>query len=217
MASHVGRFRAHLGKGVTDSFTARSRLFELDSTMNSKRSEIDDFGEFVKRQQAGSAEAERTDWAAERDEWLGRLKELYDQTESFLTDYIKSAEIKINYRDIELNEENIGSYTTRQMVLKIGRQEITMTPIGTLFLYTKGRVDVVGPAGRTHLLLVDREASGPPRKVTISIGKPESPAAQGAPKRIKWAWKIATRPPSIQYIELTQQSFFQALMEVANG
>src|SRR5580698_1625711 len=135
--------------------------------MNSKHYGSTDFEAFVKREQTAAAEAERVDWAKERDDWLGHLKELYDQTESFLAEYIKAGEIKVHYRDIELNEENIGSYRAQQMILKIGRQEITMTPVGALFFYTKGRVDVVGPAGRARLVLVDRAASGPPRKVTV--------------------------------------------------
>ena len=184
--------------------------------MNSKRDGDTDFGAFVKRQQASAAEAD--DWIKQRDEWLGHLKELYDQIESFLAEYIKTGEIKLNYRDIELNEENIGSYTARQMILKIGRQEITMTPIGTLLIGAKGRVDVEGPAGRTRVVLVNSEASGPTIKVTVNIGgKPEPSAAEAAPKEINWAWKIATSPPTIQYIELTQESLFRALMEVANG
>ncbi len=186
--------------------------------MNSNRDGIIDFGAFVKRQQPASSEGEPVDWAKERDDWLGHLKELYDQTETFLVDYIKAGEIKVNYREITLNEENIGSYSAPQMILKIGRQEITMTPVGTLLIGAKGRVEVVGPAGRTRLVLVNSEASGPTIKVTVSIGgKPEPRTTEAASKEIKWAWKIATSPPSIQYIELTQESLFQALMEVANG
>jgi hypothetical protein len=177
-----------------------------------------DFDAFVKREQTAAAEGERVDWGKERDEWLGHLTELYEQTESFLAQYIETGQIKVNYRDIELNEENIGSYRARQMILKIGRQEITMTPVGTLLIGAKGRVEVVGPAGRTRLLLVNSEASGPTIKVTVSMGgKPEPPAVEAPPKQIKWAWKIATSPPTIRYIELTQDSLFQALMEVANG
>jgi hypothetical protein len=186
--------------------------------MNSEHYANSDFKAFVKRERAAAAELDLVDWAREREDWLGHLKELYDQTESFLAEYIKTGEIKVHYRDIELNEENIGSYSARQMILKIGRQEITMTPVGTLIIGAKGRVEVVGPAGRTRLLLVDGKASRPTIKVTVSIrGKPEPPAVAAAPKVIKWAWKIATSPPTIQYLELTQESLFQALMEVANG
>lgn len=186
--------------------------------MNNKANGNNSFRAFVKRQQTASALEKQVDWVKERDEWLRRLKELYDQTESFLADYIKAGDIKLNYRDIQLNEENIGSYSAPQMILKIGRQEITMTPVGTLLIGAKGRVEVVGPAGRTRLVLVNSKASAPTVKVTVSIGgKPERSLAEAASKEIKWKWKIATSPPNIQYIELTQESLFQALLEVANG
>jgi hypothetical protein len=190
----------------------------MDTVMSAKRYANTDFGAFVKRQQAAAVEAERADWVKARNDWLGHLKELYDRTELFLADYIKAGEIKLNYRDIELNEENIGSYSARQMILKIGRQEIVMTPVGTLLIGAKGRVDVVGPAGRARLILVNSKASGPTIKVAVSIGgEPELPTAEVEPKEIKWEWKIATSPPTIRYIELTQESLFRALMEVANG
>ncbi|MGB6941406.1 MAG: hypothetical protein WBE37_03265 [Bryobacteraceae bacterium] len=186
--------------------------------MNSKHNNIVDFDAFVKRQQAGSSEDEGVDWEKERDEWLGYLKELYRQTESFLEEYTKTGQIKLTYRKIELNEENIGSYNADQAILKIGRQEITMTPVGTLIIGAKGRVEVVGSAGRARLVLVDSEASGPRIKVNVSVGrKPEPMARERAPRKIKWAWKIATSPPTIRYIELTKESLFQMLMEVANA
>jgi hypothetical protein len=175
-----------------------------------------EFGAFVKREQTAIAE-DQVDWAKEREEWLSRLKELYERIESFLKGYIQAGQIKASYRDIELNEENIGSYNAAQMILKIGRQEITMTPVGTLLIGAKGRVEVVGPAGRTRLVLVNSESSGPTIKVSVHIGKTEAPPSETAPKETKWAWKIATSPPIIRYIDLTQESLFQALMEVADG
>jgi hypothetical protein len=188
--------------------------------MNDNLARTADFGAFVKRQQALSVspEGERVDWAKEREDWLRRLRELYEQIESFLEQYARTGEITLTYREIELNEENIGSYRARQMILKIGRQEITMTPVGTLLIGAKGRVEIAGPAGRTRLLLVDSEASGPVPRLTVRIGrKPDRPPEEAEPRRIKWTWKIATSPPSIQYVELTQESLFQALMEVVNG
>jgi hypothetical protein len=47
------------------------------------------------------------------------------------------------------------------MILGIGRQEITLTPVGTLLFGSKGRVDVEGPAGRTRLVLVDQQSVRP--------------------------------------------------------
>ena len=185
--------------------------------MNSEDKGSADFGAFVKREQTAFAEDQSVDWAKEREEWLSRLKELYQRIESFLAEYIQAGEIRLSYRDIELNEENIGAYKAEQMMLRIGRQEITLTPVGTLLIGAKGRVEVVGPAGRTRLVLVNSESSGPTIKVSVHIGKTEAPPSETAPKETKWAWKIATSPPIIRYIDLTQESLFQALLEVANG
>ena len=104
------------------------------------------------------------------------------------------------------------------MILKIGGQEIVLTPVGTLLIGSKGRVDVIGPAGRTRLILVDREASAPTIKVSVHIGgKPQAAAKEPLHKKINWAWKIVTTPPAVRFLELTQESFFRALMEIANG
>jgi len=178
-----------------------------------------EFDAFVKSQQPTEPERKSIDWANERDTWLRDLNELYKTIESFLAKYISDGTITREYREIQLNEENIGSYTARRMILRIGRQEITLTPVGTLLIGARGRVDVVGPAGRTRFVLVDSKASRPQIKMSVQIGgkPPKETPKETLLKEIKWAWKIATSPPTIQYIELTQDSVFQALMEVANG
>ena len=186
--------------------------------MNSKGTSSTDFDNFVKRQQPTAAEMKPIDWAKQRDEWLQHLNELYEQIESFLARYLKTQEIKHHYLDITLNEENIGSYKARQMVLTIGRQQIALTPMGTVLIGAKGRVDVAGPAGKTRFVLVNSEASRPVSKVTVRVAGAAQPVAPEAEaKEIKWTWKIATSPPDIRYIELTQDSLFQVLMEVTNG
>ena len=175
-----------------------------------------EFDAFVKRQQQVAREP--ADWARERDEWLQHLGQLYDTIESFLKDYATSGAIELLYKEVPLNEENIGSYTARQMTLKIGPQEITLKPVGTLLIGAKGRVDVVGPAGQTRFVLVNKDASRPSIKVTMIVnGQPDVSPPKEPSKPITWTWKIATAPPRIEYIELTQESLYRALMEVVNG
>lgn len=175
-----------------------------------------EFDAFVKRQQ--QAAHEPVDWARERDEWLNHLDQLYETIKSFLKDYITSGAINLLYKEIPLNEENIGSYTARQMRLKIGPQEITLKPIGTLLIGAKGRVDVVGPAGQTRFVLVNKEASRPRIKVTTAVnGQQDVSSPKESPKPSIWTWKIATAPPRVEYIELTPASLYRALMEVVNG
>ena len=33
----------------------------------------------------------------------------------------------------------------------------------------------------------------------------------------QWLWKIASRPPKVSYLEITEETFFEAVMEVVNA
>lgn len=179
-----------------------------------------DFDEFVKRQQGGISVADvEINWEKERDEWLAHLGRLYSKVESFLRKYVSSGQIRYEYRLIDLNEANIGSYAAKQMVLRIGRQEVDLVPIGTLLIGSKGRVNVNGPAGRAQILLVDSKVSDPRAlvHVTVGVGGKLPPPPSKRTQEIEWEWKIVTRPPERKFIEITQQSLFQLIMEVVNG
>jgi hypothetical protein len=152
---------------------------------------ISDFDAFVKGQQSAASEGGPENWENERLEWLRHLDELYKIIESFLAEYIASGAIKRDYREITLNEENIGSYAARQMILRIGGREIILAPVGTFIFGAKGRVDVEGPAGQFSFLLVDSEASRPKFKVTVSTGGKPDALPQAIRPEIKWDWKIA--------------------------
>jgi hypothetical protein len=105
------------------------------------------------------------------------------------------------------------------MVVKIGPKSVVLEPIGTLLVGAKGRVDIIGPAGKAQLLLVDGKASGSASLIHVTVGVDwKLPSAPAKSKReIEWEWKIVTRPPERRFIKITQQSLFQLIMEVANG
>jgi hypothetical protein len=183
--------------------------------------DVKEFDEFVKREQEAASGVASVDWDGEREEWLSYLDKLYKKVESLLRKYVSSGQIQLGYRSVELNEENIGSYAAKQMVLKIGPKSVVLEPIGTLLIGSKGRVDVIGPAGKAQLLLVDSKVSDPRSlvQVRVSIGAGKKPPAPPPkrPREIQWEWKIVTRPPERRFIEITQQSLFRLIMEVANG
>ncbi|CAH0341803.1 hypothetical protein [Rhizobium sp. CECT 9324] len=185
--------------------------------MNTPRKNAAEFDEFVLRQQSTEIEAASVDWCQERDQWLDYLNVLYTAVEAFLKPYIDGGTIAISYKDVLLNEENIGEYTARQMVLQIGKQHVVFTPIGTLLIGTKGRVDVEGAAGKARLILADRDAQRPQIKVTVKRDGDNPRPVTEPPTDIDWTWKIATMPPQVSYIDLTQDSLFELVMEVANG
>lgn len=176
-----------------------------------------DFDEFVKRQQTEQQELAGFSPKQQLAEWLGYLDALYKQIAGYLQTYIASGGAQIECRDIPLNEEFIGAYTAQEMILKIGRSTVTFTPIGTMLIGTKGRVDVQGPVGTARLSLVNKQVTTARQLIRVTIGRPPAPPSPEAIKQIEWAWKISTPPPEMKFIELTQETFFDMILAVANA
>ena len=181
-----------------------------------------EFKEFVERQQRSSSAAANVDWAKERDEWLGYLQQLYDSISEYLAEYIENDAIKIRETKIDLIEENIGAYAAKRLTILIGAQEIHLIPVGTLLIGTKGRVDVEGSAGKSRLLLINKNVTDSTRwgRITLATTPPEGgapPAVAPSAKKIEWVWKIASRPPATHFIELNRETFLEMLLEVSNG
>lgn len=77
---------------------------------------------------------------------------------------------------------------------------------------------MTGRGGKVRFVLVNQEVSAPRISVTVRLeGAPLQEPAAPVQAPINWAWKIATSPPSIRYLELTEETFFDALLEVANA
>ncbi len=178
-----------------------------------------EFEEFVKRQKSSAAAEPPVDWDKERRDWIAHLDALYEKVESFLKKYKDEGSIGIEYKETELFEENLGTYPVRTMIIQIGRQAINLTPVGTLLIGSKGRVDVEGPYGKAALVLVDKDTFSPYQLLRVKIIDPKERAQPETEneKKIEWAWKIATRSPAIQYIDLNTESFLQLIMEVSNA
>jgi len=178
-----------------------------------------EFEEFVKRQKSSAIAEPPVDWDKERRDWLAHLDSLYEKVESFLKKYKDEGSIGIEYKETELFEEDLGTYPVRTMTIQIGRQRTTLTPVGTRLIGSKGRVDVDGPYGKAALVLVDKDATSPRPRVRVRIIDPKEKAQPEIEneKKIEWAWKIATPPPALQYIDLNAESFLQLIMEVSNA
>jgi hypothetical protein len=178
--------------------------------------ETRDFDKFVASQQDADTE---TDWEGVRDEWLRDLDSLYVKVREFLREYVADGSISYSFAAIQLAEENIGTYSAMKMDIKIGKQRVSLVPVGTLLIGSKGRVDAVGSAGRALILLVNQKARSAADliKVTVNIrgSAPPSPPRQRQP--ISWAWKIATNAPHRKFVDLEKEAFLTLLMEIANA
>ena len=182
-----------------------------------------EFEEFINRQQPPAHTEKPVDWAAQLKEWLVHLGDLYTLIEAHLKPYIDSGTVKLIHDEVELTEENIGTYQAPRLNITIGSQRIQLNPIGTLLIGAKGRVDVKGSAGSSRLVLIRKDVTHPSQLIHITThvvgSEPLTPQieSQHTPNSIEWAWKISTLPPRMHYVELNQETLFTMLMEVSNG
>ena len=181
------------------------------------------FEDFVDQQVAEAEQAQSMDWPQKREDWKNCLDEFYKLALGFLQKYIKEEKIHIRWATKSINEDYIGNYDVRSLEVSIGAAiTIHFDPIGTNLIGAKGRVDMHGPHGTVRFLLVPKTDSSPSPVTIQDEPKPQAMKLKTLKETsdIKYedcVWKISTRPPDIQYIELEEESFLSAIMEVANA
>jgi hypothetical protein len=174
------------------------------------------FDEFIQKQ-VRSSTSEGLDLAQEKQIWLTKLDELYKLVRESLQKHIDDGSINIEETDFPLNEQLLGNYMAKEARIMIGRQLVTLRPVGTFLIGARGRVDMTGPHGIAKFVIVPPNAQR--MRVTITTvapGNHPSQEEQSAPPET-WVWKISTPPPRITYTELNAESFRTALMEVMGG
>jgi len=178
------------------------------------------FDQLVEEEQEAQQAQAAVDWKDELQRWLRDLSRLYGQIQQFLEAYIEKGQVQVRFDDIWLDEENIGRYAAPRMTVIIGRKTVTMQPVGTLLIGTKGRVDIIGPAGQARLVLLNDKISKLSQliHVTVQLGSNQAVSASvSSPTEINWVWRILGRPPSGDVIALTKENFLTLLAEVSNG
>ncbi len=173
------------------------------------------FDEFIKKANVRTRNS-TVDWNEQRDEWCTYLKKFYDMVDAFVADYVANQQMSIKRSKKKLNEENIGEYDVDVLSINIDSTTLTLTPIGTLLIGGKGRVDMTGPWGKVKFVLVPKGSSRP--RTVVRLVDPDSPSETDVPEPIEeWEWRIMTAPPQISYLPLDADAFYTAMLEVING
>ena len=161
------------------------------------------------------AEKNEINWAKRKEKWLNQVDALFNEVEQWLSSFSARNLLKIDYEPKILSENYIGTYKTRKMVIGIAGEVVTLAPVATLIIGASGRIDMEGDQGLVKLLLVDK------RFKTLSFSNSveethlqKKEQLSSEPQEIELAWKIATNPPNVQFLPLTQESFSDVLMEV---
>lgn len=170
------------------------------------------FDDFVQREidAASKSGGSAFDWNREEAEWLRQLNALHERIAGFLKPYIDAGQISVSTRNVEINEEHLGTYGVPQMAISIGAKTVTLEPMGTIQVGNRGRVDVTCNLARAMMILVE---SGTVAQLIPSsgIGKPQ--ASRKSLTEGRWIWKIVTRDT----VDLTRENFQSLLVEIAKG
>lgn len=184
---------------------------------------VSDFDNFVNRQKE-IVEAEKIneiDWEKVKEQWISRIDDLYNKFENYLSKWINENSVYIEYEQIPMFEEKLGSYTVKQLSITIGKHKILFKPIGTLLIGAYGRIDIEGPFGSARIVLVDAKAKSFSDLLNIRVIINGAPEENELPKKQTkepmLEWKIVGKPPSNYLSVLDKESFITLIMEVTNG
>jgi hypothetical protein len=171
------------------------------------------FDDFVQRENdaARGRQGDSTDWQAEKKAWLGMVNDLYTRLTGFLKPYIDAGQISIGFHNADISEEHLGVYSVPVATITIGSKTVTLEPVGTIQVGSRGRIDVIGNLSRAQIILVERGS--------VAMLIPSTGIGKARPEGFKrladalWMWKIVTRDTS----DLTREAFLSLIVEVAKG
>lgn len=170
---------------------------------------LKEFEDFLTQQEYENNNSLTSDYETEQREWLAKIDEFYNLIQEFIGDYLEQGKITQEWKNIQLQEDHFGEYEVQQLMLKIGKKRLIFKPIGRFLIgFNRGRIDLSSDVGTVRFVLLPEDLESP--QITDFNHSFN-------PSNAKWCWKIATSPPKVSYLELTEQSFFEALMEVVNA
>ncbi|WP_183256365.1 hypothetical protein [Anoxybacteroides tepidamans] len=160
------------------------------------------------------AERNQIDREQIKKQWLNEIESFYKQIKSFLAPLQEKQLLSLNWEEIKIQEENLGEYTTKKLHINFPDQKVVVEPVGKYIIGANGRIDMIGKNENVRFLLVDKRAKSP--KITVSFDNEMTKALEKIRplKDTEYAWKIATPPPNIQFIDLNEDSFSDALLGV---
>lgn len=180
-----------------------------------------EFEQFIRRQQAESNEvSEGFDPVAQVQEWKDYLASLYSSIENIMAPFTATKSARLEFKEIQLVEDFSGPYQVDMLTLSIGIATILFKPIGTMLIGSKGRVDVQGPRGSARLGLVNKKLSDARQMIRVSVhvsGSPPPPPPPSQHGPIEWAWKIISPAPQMQFVDLSEDAFFDMISSITDA
>lgn len=156
------------------------------------------------------------DWSSIKDDWLLALNDLYQQIEVWLSEYLEQDRVRLSYSKIDIEEENLGSYSAPSLIMEYLEQKIVFQPITALPFGAHGRVDIKSSKNTQPILLMDVE--GPEIPIRLAFGIQSDISSQKSHSSTdKWVWKILDpQKTKTDYPNLDEDVFFNLLIDLIN-
>ncbi|WP_044749401.1 hypothetical protein [Bacillus alveayuensis] len=142
------------------------------------------------------------------------IEKFYNQIQKFLAPLQEKGLLSLDWEEVKKYEEYLGEYATNKLYINFPNQKVVIEPIGKNIIGAMGRIDMIGKNGNIKFLLVDKEAESPKVTVHFNDGLSKGLEKIRETKNPEYVWKIATPPPNIKFIDLNEDSFSDALLEV---
>jgi hypothetical protein len=133
-----------------------------------------------KKKIAKESEPTEEDWQKEKALWLTDLQRLFNMIAVWLAPMEKEGLLKYHQRDIEIYEEDLGTYKAPQIRIEAFGDYVDLVPVGTVLIGGYGRVDLVSRNGERAILALQKRGG---------------------------QWAFLERTPRVQYYPLTEENF----------
>lgn len=180
----------------------------------------EEFENFLDDQQQENTKV-KIDWNEIKEEWVDNVSSFFDMVERFLAKYVQNGKVTTSYNDYLMHEEDLGPYNTKKLIINLGRKRVEFVPVGRLIFGAKGRIDMEGASGKVRFIFTENESKDQALANSFSLTVNGEPVSEKNHIKDKTdslpVWKISTPPPQLEYIDVNESSFFDALMEVSHG
>ena len=138
-----------------------------------KKKHTESLQEFLehKKIELGNPKIKRVDWEKRKTEWIKAVHSLYDKVDEIIVKNFRNAGYKVTgeKEEIRIVEDYVGPYNVPNYILKVDKFKIYFSPIGTIWVGFKGRVDMTLPKGTVELILTDNNVWKILEGFTVSV------------------------------------------------
>lgn len=89
----------------------------------------------------------------EKKKWINSVNEILSNIKSWLDEPVKNKLVEVTDEEIEINEELLGKYKIKSLIIRSLWDTIYIRPIGRMILGAIGRIDILSTKGKYSILL----------------------------------------------------------------